>query len=180
TGFTSSLMTTSGQENKDIKIPSIRLSFITARDQERFEHAFRMHVPQGENSIDGQTAKQLMMKSGLNATKLADIWALSDLSRSGRLLFPEFALALHLCNIAAKGQPIPYELPLKMKNEVSSFVDAISMAVPDTQSTQAPSQGLFSQPTGFQNFSQLQSQATGFGGAQNGFQSQPPPSTFGM
>ncbi|KAG7904852.1 hypothetical protein KL907_003068 [Ogataea polymorpha] len=176
TGFTSSLVTSSENENKDIKIPNIRLSFITAKEQERFEHVFRVNVPRGENSIDGQTAKKIMMQSGLSATKLADIWALADTTRSGRLLFPEFALALHLCNIASKGEQVPYELPLKIKNEVSSFVDAINFSVNDSAPQQSFNQMLFSQPTGVQSFPQtsfqsqpLQPQATGLRPQQTGF-----------
>ncbi|KAG7833229.1 hypothetical protein KL943_004094 [Ogataea angusta] len=193
TGFTSSLVTSSENENKDIKIPNIRLSFITAKEQERFEHVFRVNVPKGENSIDGQTAKKIMMQSGLSATKLADIWALADTTRSGRLLFPEFALALHLCNIAAKGEQVPYELPLKIKNEVSSFVDAINFSVNDAAPQQSFNQMLFSQPTGVQSFPQtsfqsqpLQSQATGLRpqqtgfGVQAGIQPQQTQGTFGL
>ena len=64
---------------------------------------------------------------------------LSDTTKSGKLLFPEFALAMYLCNLKLTGKDIPDKIPEKIMNEVSSMVDIISFGVPDNQpSRQTP------------------------------------------
>ena len=67
------------------------------------------------------------------------IWTLSDTTKSGQLLFPEFALAMYLCNLKLVGKELPQALPEKIANEVSSMVDIISFGVPDDRPrVQAP------------------------------------------
>lgn len=116
---------------------------------------------------------------------------LADTTRSGHLLFPEFALAMYLCNIKLVGKQLPQVLPESIRNEVSSMVDIINFGVADDapqprtnvpdfnarSATASPptiqqpqpmasnSQLLTAQMTGFQ-----QPQQTGF---QGGFQPQP-------
>lgn len=109
----------------------MRLSFITVSDQTKFEHLFRTAVPKGEQGILGDSARDILLRSGLAPVALAEIWSLADTNKLGSLLFPEFALALHLCNLALLGDPLPSVLPEKWRNEVQSFVDAISFAVPE-------------------------------------------------
>lgn len=108
---------------------------------------------------------------------------LSDTTKSGQLLFPEFALAMYLCNIRITGRDIPAALPETIKNEVSSMVDIISFQVPDTQpepvartnvpsfdapllenkaAPPAPQQPQPQQPNNSQLLSQLTAQPTGF------------------
>ncbi|KAK6465621.1 hypothetical protein DFJ63DRAFT_321760 [Scheffersomyces coipomensis] len=132
TGFGSSAPTV--LENSELKIPSIRLSFITADDQKKFEHLFRAAVPKGEQAISGGDASSILLRSGLPPVTLAEIWSLSDTNKTGSLLFPEFALSLHLCNMAKRGDNLPSFLPEKWSNEVKSFVDAINFTVPEDPS----------------------------------------------
>ena len=56
---------------------------------------------------------------------------LSDTTKSGQLLFPEFALAMYLCNLRLVGKELPSALPERVANEVSSMVDIISFNVED-------------------------------------------------
>lgn len=142
--------------NNDVKIPARRLSFITANDQAKFERLFRSRVPKGSNTISGNDCKAILMKSGLQPSQLARIWALCDTSKAGELLFPEFALAMHLVNNVLQGDSIPFELQSKIKNEVSSFIDAINLSIAsgsqtDLSQTRTPfDQFLPSNPTGLQ------------------------------
>ena len=115
--------------NNDVKIPAIRLSFITANDQAKFETLFRSVVKPGSNTITGTDCRAILLKSGLPPSQLAKIWALCDTSKAGELLFPEFALAMHLINNVLQGDSIPYELDTKTKNEVNSFIDAINISI---------------------------------------------------
>lgn len=117
--------------NNDLKIPNIRLSFITAQDQAKFETLFRSSVPKGSNTISGNNCRNILMRSGVPPSKLANIWTLCDTNKAGELLFPEFALAMHLVNDVLQGDSVPYELDSKTRNEVTSFVDAINFSVAD-------------------------------------------------
>ncbi|OJD11317.1 actin cytoskeleton-regulatory complex protein PAN1 [Emergomyces pasteurianus Ep9510] len=165
------------------KIPNMRLSFITAQDQAKFEQLFKSAVGNNQ-SLDGETAKDLLMRSKLLGSDLSKIWVLSDTTKSGRLLFPEFALAMYLCNLRLTGRDLPSALPERISNEVSSMVDIISFAVPDdrptppppptnvpkfdaplmqnTSAPPAPQQPQPQQATNTQLLSQLTSQPTGF------------------
>lgn len=78
------------------------------------------------------------MRSKLPGSDLSKIWVLSDSTKSGQLFFPEFALAMYLCNLRLTGRDLPATLPETIKNEVSSMVDIISFDVPDTHPEPAP------------------------------------------
>jgi len=116
---------------------------------------------------------------------------LADTTRSGHLLFPEFALAMYLCNLKLVGKQLPQTLPENMRNEVSSMVDIINFGVVDdalppprtnipdfnTRSS-AASPPTIQQPQPMTSNSQLlTAQMTGFhsqpAGFQGGFQPQP-------
>ena len=49
--------------------------------------------------------------------------AMSDINQSGTLYFPEFVLAMYLCNLKLLGHNIPTVLPERIKNEVLSAVE---------------------------------------------------------
>ncbi|KAF2141786.1 uncharacterized protein K452DRAFT_308847 [Aplosporella prunicola CBS 121167] len=189
-------------------IPKIRLSFITAQDQAKFEQLFKSAVG-SDQALSGEKAKDLLMRSKLSGDALAQIWTLSDTTKSGQLLFPEFALSMYLCNLKIVGKDLPNQLPETIRNEVSSMVDIISFGIPDAGGpprTNAPNfdeplnqssqnMPMIQQPQPQPSNSQLLSslapqptgmapQMTGFGG-QSGFQPQqtglqPQPTGFGM
>ncbi|KAL8713532.1 MAG: hypothetical protein Q9220_002394 [cf. Caloplaca sp. 1 TL-2023] len=124
------------QSANSTKIPKIRLSFLTATDQAKFEQLFKSAVGEAQ-ALDGEKVKDLLVRSKLSGNDLAQIWVLSDTTKSGQLLFPEFALAMYLCNLKLVGKDLPPTLPEKIANEVSSMVDIISFGVPDDR-PQAP------------------------------------------
>jgi len=110
---------------------------------------------------------------------------LADTTRSGQLHFPEFALAMYLCNLKLVGKSLPSTLPENIKNEVSSMVDIINFGVADETPTTAPrtnapdftirqgaaSPPVIQQPQPLPSNSQLLSaQMTGFPPQQSGFQ----------
>ena len=61
------------QQHHGAKIPNQRLSFITAQDQAKFEQLFKSAVGDGL-SLDGETAKGLLMRSNLPGSDLSKIW----------------------------------------------------------------------------------------------------------
>ncbi|KAK0389462.1 hypothetical protein NLU13_3037 [Sarocladium strictum] len=161
---------------KTNKIPNIRLSFITAADQGRFETLFKSAVG-SETAMSGEKARDLLMRSKLDGDSLSHIWTLADTTRAGQLYFPEFALAMYLCNLKLTGKTLPSSLPEHIKNEVSSMVDIISFSVvEDTPSgtndirTNTASPPTLQQPQPQPSNSQLlQAQMTGMPGQQTGF-----------
>lgn len=156
-------------ENHDLKIPPFRLSFITVDDQKKFEHLFRTAVPRGEQAISGDSASNILMRSGLSPVTLAEIWTLSDIDKTGSLLFPEFALSLHLCNMAKRGEPLPGILPEKWLNEVKSFMDAINFSIPDDPNKILANTPFAKKDDWMYNQPSMNTQATGFN---------QPPTTF--
>lgn len=188
------------------KIPNIRLSFITVQDQAKFEQLFKSAVGKGQ-ALPGDKARDLLLRSKLPGDALAHIWTLSDTTKSGQLLFPEFALAMYLCNLKLTGKDLPNSLPERIHNEVSSMVDIISFGIPDDapsrpaargnapsfdepvrQNAQPPPtiQQPQPQPSNSQLLSTLVSQPTGFipqmtgYPSQPGLMSQPQPTGFGL
>ncbi|KAK5119157.1 hypothetical protein LTR85_007771 [Meristemomyces frigidus] len=156
------------------KIPNIRLSFITAQDQAKFEQLFKSATDGGQ-ALSGEKAKDLLLRSKLDGNSLAQIWTLSDTTKSGQLLFPEFALAMYLCNLSLTGKSLPTSLPERVKNEVSSMVDIISFGIPDEAPARQPTSNApnFSEPPQIQQpqaqsasnqqlLSALTAQPTGF------------------
>ncbi|KAH7252003.1 hypothetical protein BKA59DRAFT_145614 [Fusarium tricinctum] len=172
------------EKSQPNKIPNIRLSFITAQDQAKFETLFKSAVGDGGMTMSGDKARDLLMRSRLDGDALSHIWTLADTTRAGQLYFPEFALAMYLCNLKLTGKQLPPNLPDNIKNEVSSMVDIISFSVADDGATAAgaPSTpdirtNTATPPTIQQpqpqpqasNAQLLQTQMTGFPGQQTGF-----------
>lgn len=60
-------------KSKGAKIPSIRLSFITAQDQAKFEQLFKSAVGDGQ-TLSGDKSRDLLMRSKLDGNSLSQIW----------------------------------------------------------------------------------------------------------
>ncbi|VDM67293.1 unnamed protein product, partial [Strongylus vulgaris] len=61
--------------------------------------------------IDGNTARNVLMKSNLPPQLLAQIWALSDTNHDGMLDAREFSIAMRLTRNCIAGLPLPPALP---------------------------------------------------------------------
>lgn len=59
---------------KTNKIPNIRLSFITAADQGRFETLFKSAVGENSATMSGEKARDLLLRSKLDGDSLSHIW----------------------------------------------------------------------------------------------------------
>lgn len=59
---------------KSNKIPNIRLSFITAADQAKFETLFKQAVGENEMTMSGEKARDLLLRSRLDGDSLSLIW----------------------------------------------------------------------------------------------------------
>lgn len=63
----------SSKASKGAKIPSIRLSFITAQDQAKFETLFKSAVG-NEQTLSGDKSRDLLLRSKLDGNSLSQIW----------------------------------------------------------------------------------------------------------
>lgn len=98
----------------------------------------------------------------INSSCTHYIRVLSDTTKSGQLLFPEFALAMYLCNLRIVGKDLPQTLPERIANEVSSMVDIISFGVADDRPQSAPRSNApnFDSPSTTSSIQQPQPQAS--------------------
>ncbi|CAB3409363.1 unnamed protein product [Caenorhabditis bovis] len=65
----------------------------------------------GQPYMDAMTAKNALMRSNLPPPILAQIWALSDLDKDGRLDIREYSIAMRLAFNCLAGLPLPPVLP---------------------------------------------------------------------
>lgn len=56
------------------KVPNIRLSFITAPDQAKFETLFKSALGDGQTTMSGEKARDLLLRSRLDGDSLSHIW----------------------------------------------------------------------------------------------------------
>merc|ERR1719471_282798 len=59
-------------------------------------------------------ARGILLQTGLAQQTLASVWNLSDIDKDGKLSVEEFILAMHLCEMAQKGEPFPEPLPISL------------------------------------------------------------------
>lgn len=62
------------EKSQPNKIPNIRLSFITAQDQAKFETLFKSAVGEAGMTMSGEKARDLLMRSRLDGDSLSHIW----------------------------------------------------------------------------------------------------------
>ncbi|CAI5448445.1 unnamed protein product [Caenorhabditis angaria] len=65
----------------------------------------------GQPYMDANTARNALMRSNLPPQILAQIWALSDLDKDGRLDIREYSIAMRLAFNCIAGMPLPPQLP---------------------------------------------------------------------
>lgn len=63
----------SSKAQRGAKIPNIRLSFITAQDQAKFETLFKSAVGDGQ-TLSGDKSRDLLLRSKLDGNSLSQIW----------------------------------------------------------------------------------------------------------
>merc|ERR1712106_789763 len=59
-------------------------------------------------------ARGVLLQTGLAQQTLATVWNLADIDKDGKLSVEEFIVAMHLCEMGMKGEPLPTQLPLSL------------------------------------------------------------------
>jgi len=81
---------------------------------DRLKDSFEALGPVG-GFLSPQTAKEVLLKTGLQKEQLRQIWSLSDIDRDGYFDHHEYVVAMFLCDaVIQKGRPIPAELPMSV------------------------------------------------------------------
>uniref|UniRef100_A0A3P8S4D3 Intersectin 2b n=1 Tax=Amphiprion percula TaxID=161767 RepID=A0A3P8S4D3_AMPPE len=65
--------------------------------------------------VSGEQARKFFLQSGLPSNVLADIWALADMNKDGKMDRLEFSIAMKLIKLKLQGTPLPSALPVIMK-----------------------------------------------------------------
>ncbi|XP_053171996.1 intersectin-2b isoform X2 [Scomber japonicus] len=79
--------------------------------------------------VSGEQARKFFLQSGLPAAVLAEIWALADLNKDGKMDRLEFSIAMKLIKLKLQGTSLPVLLPVIMKQPP---VPAPSLTNPNT------------------------------------------------
>ncbi|XP_054975715.1 intersectin-2 isoform X1 [Sorex araneus] len=87
---------------------------ITSEERTKHDKQFESLKPLG-GYITGDQARTFFFQSGLPAPILAEIWALSDLNKDGKMDQQEFSIAMKLIKLKLQGQQLPVVLPPIMK-----------------------------------------------------------------
>nr|XP_048292614.1 intersectin-2 isoform X3 [Myodes glareolus] len=87
---------------------------ITSEERNKHDKQFDNLKPSG-GFITGDQARTFFLQSGLPAPVLAEIWALSDLNKDGKMDQQEFSIAMKLIKLKLQGQQLPVVLPPIMK-----------------------------------------------------------------
>ncbi|XP_072509186.1 intersectin-2 isoform X2 [Notamacropus eugenii] len=87
---------------------------ITSEERAKHDKQFDSLRPAGGH-ITGDQARGFFLQSGLPAPVLAEIWALSDLNKDGKMDQQEFSIAMKLVKLTLQGQRLPPSLPPIMK-----------------------------------------------------------------
>ncbi|XP_054425069.1 intersectin-2 isoform X3 [Pteronotus mesoamericanus] len=87
---------------------------ITSEERTKHDKQFDNLKPSG-GYITGDQARTFFLQSGLPAPVLAEIWALSDLNKDGKMDQQEFSIAMKLIKLKLQGQQLPVVLPPVMK-----------------------------------------------------------------
>ncbi|XP_077008369.1 intersectin-2 isoform X1 [Tamandua tetradactyla] len=87
---------------------------ITSEERMKHDKQFDNLKPSG-GYITGDQARTFFLQSGLPAPVLAEIWALSDLNKDGKMDQQEFSIAMKLIKLKLQGQQLPMVLPPIMK-----------------------------------------------------------------
>lgn len=87
---------------------------ITSEERNKHDKQFDNLKPSG-GYITGDQARTFFLQSGLPAPVLAEIWALSDLNKDGKMDQQEFSIAMKLIKLKLQGQQLPVVLPPVMK-----------------------------------------------------------------
>ncbi|TSO67474.1 Intersectin-2 [Bagarius yarrelli] len=86
------------------------------RPEERDKHDQKFDtLSPVQGFVTGEQARSFFLQSGLPSSVLAEIWALADMNKDGKMDRLEFSIAMKLIKMKLQGQNLPSSLPIIMK-----------------------------------------------------------------
>ncbi|KAK6490049.1 intersectin-2 isoform X1 [Huso huso] len=89
---------------------------ITPEERSKHDKQFNSLLPV-MGFVTGDQARRFFLQSGLPAAVLAEIWALADMNKDGKMDQQEFSIAMKLIKLKLQGQLLPSTLPSVMKQQ---------------------------------------------------------------
>ncbi|KAG7279129.1 hypothetical protein CRUP_022324, partial [Coryphaenoides rupestris] len=93
---------------------SLGLWAISPEERNKHDQKFDTLLP-AMGYISGEQARKFFLQSGLPGSVLAEIWALADMNKDGKMDRLEFSIAMKLIKLKLQGTPVPSALPIIMK-----------------------------------------------------------------
>ncbi|XP_062866960.1 intersectin-1 isoform X1 [Trichomycterus rosablanca] len=103
---------------------------ISVDERAKHDQQFHSLTPTPAGFITGDQAKNFFLQSGLPAPVLAQIWALADMNKDGKMDMHEFSIAMKLIKLKLQGHPLPPSLPPSMKQPPLSLPPAAPFGLP--------------------------------------------------
>ncbi|KAG7328078.1 hypothetical protein KOW79_008022 [Hemibagrus wyckioides] len=87
---------------------------ISPEERDKHDQKFDSLSPV-QGFVTGEKARGFFLQSGLPSSVLAEIWALADMNKDGKMDRLEFSIAMKLIKMKLQGQNLPSALPIIMK-----------------------------------------------------------------
>ncbi|XP_071368727.1 intersectin-2b [Centroberyx affinis] len=87
---------------------------ISPEERDKHDQKFDTLTP-SMGYVSGEQARKFFLQSGLPASVLAEIWALADMNKDGKMDRLEFSIAMKLIKLKLQGTALPMALPIIMK-----------------------------------------------------------------
>uniref|UniRef100_A0A671UUI1 Intersectin 2b n=1 Tax=Sparus aurata TaxID=8175 RepID=A0A671UUI1_SPAAU len=87
---------------------------ISPEERDKHDQKFETLSP-SMGYVSGEQARKFFLQSGLPASVLAEIWALADMNKDGKMDRLEFSIAMKLIKLKLQGTSLPSALPIIMK-----------------------------------------------------------------
>ena len=92
---------------------------LTEVSRQKYIGLFKKLDTRNTGTLDGKTARGVLVKSGLSRQVLGVVWELADLNADGNLNLKEFLIAMHLTTKCKKGYPLPAEVPAELLEQLN-------------------------------------------------------------
>ncbi|XP_029001279.1 intersectin-2b isoform X2 [Betta splendens] len=119
-----------------------RVWAISPEERDKHDQKFDTLSP-AMGYVSGEQAKKFFLQSGLPASVLAEIWALADMNKDGKMDRLEFSIAMKLIKLKLQGTALPSALPIIMKQPPVSAPNLSSL----TSTMTSPAYGMGVLPT---------------------------------
>lgn len=121
-------------------LPQAPLTVVSAADYERFAQMYVKTTGSPTATLDGNSAKEILMKARLPTVLLGQIWSLVDVGHRGYLDMPSFIMAMHLIHGLLSGSS--KQLPPFLPDQLWSSVNKPTTDSPARQSAPSSSTSL--------------------------------------